>query len=232
MNSCLTEICHQTYQSSIPLICNLSKGSASTGHEYLSNSILKLFETLFIDFNECLSSNLLGIFILKSPSTIFLWEFLLDSPDFGKDANFKSIHIEKQIRVVLRVNWDKTIFPFNGGKWTREPILDFPENGSSQIDIVLHESHTTIARPALFVIIANDILVIRVWIFSKVPLYKVSRFLLWETENDVQFINIATVEADGMSGFGLHIFETHKLIRTLWGSSQLWGSLKSQNQNI
>ena len=50
----------------------ISEGSASTGHEYLSNSVLKLFETLFIDFNECLSSDFLGIFVLKSPSTVLL----------------------------------------------------------------------------------------------------------------------------------------------------------------
>jgi hypothetical protein len=94
VNSGFTEICHQTDQSSIPLICNLSEGGTATCHENLPDSIFKLFEAFIIYFNECLSSYFFGVFILESPSTIFLGEFFLDGSDFGEDAHFKSIHVE------------------------------------------------------------------------------------------------------------------------------------------
>ena len=166
VNCGFAEISHQSNQSSVPFICNLSESSTSACHEYLSHSVLKLLEPLFIHFNECLRSDFLGILILKSPSAVLLREFLLNGSDLGKNAHFKPIHIEQQIRVVLGVHSDKAALPFDGGERTRKAILDFPKHGSSQVDIMLHETHAAISRPALLVVIANDVLVVRVRIFS------------------------------------------------------------------
>jgi hypothetical protein len=94
VNCCLSEIRHQANKSCIPFICNLSEGGTATCHENLPDSIFKLFEAFIIYFNECLSSYFFGVFILESPSTIFLGEFFLDGSDFGEDAHFKSIHVE------------------------------------------------------------------------------------------------------------------------------------------
>ena len=47
----------------------------------------------------------------------------------------------------------------------------------SQVDVVLHEPHPGVARPALLVVVADDVLVVRVGMFRQVALYQVPRLL-------------------------------------------------------
>ena len=50
-------------------------------------------------------------------------------------------------------------------------------NSDSQIDVVFHESHPRVTRPTLFVVITDDVLIVRVGMFRQVSLDQVSRFL-------------------------------------------------------
>lgn len=95
MHSRLTEVGHQTNEGSVPLVCNLGEGSGATGHQDLSDTILKLLQAIFIDFDESLGSNFLSILILESPCAILLTKFLLNAADLGKNADFEAIHVEQ-----------------------------------------------------------------------------------------------------------------------------------------
>ena len=55
--------------------------------------------------------------------------------------------------------------------------LDVPKDCSAKIDVVLHESHTRISRPALLVVIADYVLVVRIRVLSEVALDEISRLL-------------------------------------------------------
>ena len=67
---------------------------------------------------------------------------------------------------------------------------------------MLDETHTAIARPATFVVVPDDVVVRRIRISGEVALDEVPSFGCSETEHDVKAIDVARVEADGMSGFG------------------------------
>ena len=131
VNCRFTEICHQPDECGVPLVSDLSESGASTGHKYLSDSVLKLLEAFLINLDKSLCGYFLGVLILKSPGAVFLREFFLNGSDFGQNANFKAVHVEQQIGVVLGVNRDKAAFPLDGGQRAGQAVLNLPEDGSA-----------------------------------------------------------------------------------------------------
>ena len=75
----------------------------------------------------------------------------------------------------------------------------------SQVDIVLHEAHARVTRPALFVVVADDILVVRVGVLGEVALDKVTCLLRREAEEDVNAVDVARVESDRVRRLSGHI---------------------------
>lgn len=57
----------------------------------------------------------------------------------------------------------------------------------SQVDVVFHEAHACIARPALLVVVADDILVVRVWVFCEIALDQISCLFRREPSNKRTF---------------------------------------------
>ena len=60
--------------------------------------------------------------------------------------------------------------------------LDVPEHGSAQVHIVLHQSHARVSRPALLVVVADNVLVVRVGVLGQVALDEVARVVRRESE--------------------------------------------------
>jgi len=52
---------------------------------------------------------------------------------------------------------------------------------NSQVDVMFHESHASIARPTLLVVVADDVFVVRVRMFGQVALDQVACFLRSES---------------------------------------------------
>lgn len=125
-------------------------------------------------------------------------EFLHSHAALWQDSAFEARHIEEQIRVVLAVDRHERAFPFNRRHRARQPILDVPEDGSSQIHIVLHQSHSSITRPALLVVVANDVLIVRIGMLGEVALNEVSRFFRVEAEEDPDSIDVSTIQTNRM----------------------------------
>ena len=67
----------------------------------------------------------------------------------------------------------------------REPILHVPEDCSTQVDIMLHETHAGISWPALLVVVPHNVLVVGVRVLSEVSLDEVFGLLSSEAEHDV-----------------------------------------------
>lgn len=44
---------------------------------------------------------------------------------------------------------------------------------NSQVDIVLHQSHAGITRPALLVVVTHDVLIVGVWVLRQIPLNEI-----------------------------------------------------------
>lgn len=67
----------------------------------------------------------------------------------------------------------------------REPVLHVPEDCSTQVDIMLHETHAGISWPALLVVVPHNVLVVGVRVLGEVPLDEVFGLLSSEAEHDV-----------------------------------------------
>jgi hypothetical protein len=128
-----------------------------------------------------LSSSLFGSVVLKIPDTILGDKFLHETSALGKNSDFETGHVEEKVGVVLAVDGHKALLPFNSSDGSRKAVLDFPEYGSSKVDIMLHKSHTGISWPALLVVVSNNVLIVRIRVFSEVSLNEISGFIVVES---------------------------------------------------
>lgn len=55
----------------------------------------------------------------------------------------------------------------NRSDTARKSVFNFPEDCSSEIDIMFHESHSAIFGPTFFIIVTNNILVVRIRVLSE-----------------------------------------------------------------
>lgn len=84
-----------------------------------------------IDSQKALSRPFFASFMLQIPNSISMRKLLMLRSAFGQNSALKPAHVKQQIRVVFRVNADKTIFPLNCGDRAGETILDVPKHCTS-----------------------------------------------------------------------------------------------------
>ena len=100
--------------------------------------------------------------ILQVPYTIPMSEFFKGCAALGQNAAFKATHVEQEIWIVFAVHRHKAFIPAERCDRSRQAVLNVPEHGPAKINIMLHEPHTSIPRPAFPVVVAYNVLII--WI--------------------------------------------------------------------
>lgn len=80
---------------------------------------------------------------------------------------------------------------------------------------MLHKSHSAVSRPTLLVVVANCVLVVRVRVLAQISLDELPRFLLGESINHIDLINVSCKEPNRMSLFDLSGFEVEVRVRFL-----------------
>ncbi len=88
----------------------------------------------------------------------------------------------------------------NGSHTSWKSVFYLPKHTSTQVDIMLHESHPAIFRPASSVVIANHVLVVWVGILSQVSLNELSCLIRCKFEQYIKVIDISQVNPDRVSG--------------------------------
>ena len=63
-------------------------------------------------------------------------------------AHLEAGHGEEEVWVVLGVDGDEGVVPVKGGEGAGQPVLHIPKDGAAQVDVVLHQAHARIPRPA------------------------------------------------------------------------------------
>ena len=91
----------------------------------------------------------------------------------------------------------------NGSNAPGHSVLNLPENSSSQINIMLHESHSTVFWPASLIVVADNIFVIGIRVLGQESLYQFSGLISNKSEHNVHMVYITHVHSDGMTGFNL-----------------------------
>jgi hypothetical protein len=80
---------------------------------------------------------------------------------------------------------------------------------------VFHKTHSGVPRPTLFVVIADNVLVVRVGMFGEVALDEVSRLIGIESQKYPNFFDVSAIESDWMGILRDNVFECKKLVWTL-----------------
>ena len=86
---------------------------------------------------------------------------------------------------------------------------------------MLDQSHPTVSRPALLVVVTDQVLVVRIWVRREVSLDEISRFVGGEAKHDVNSIDVARVESDRVTRFGSSIAELKEVVGHLRRSRHL-----------
>jgi hypothetical protein len=68
------------------------------------------------------------------------------SRNLGEDAQLEPGHGVEEVGVVLAVDRDEAGVPVDGRHAARHPVLDVPEGGAAQVDIVLHQAHARVSK--------------------------------------------------------------------------------------
>ena len=109
----------------------------------------------------------------------------------GQGAAFESGHVEQQVGVVLGIDADEGILPLDG-----QSVLDVPENGTAEVDVVLHQTNASVTRPSFLVVVADGVLVVGVGMLRQVALDQVASFFGREPEVHVDAIDVTRIEWD------------------------------------
>ena len=122
-------------------------------------------------------------------------------------THLKATHREEQVGVRRRVDGSQRVLPLDRSERSGQSVLDVPENGTTKVDIVLDETHTAVTRPALLVVVSEDVGVVRVGLSREISLNEIARLLLREAEEDVNTIDVSRVETDGVTDLGSLVAE-------------------------
>mmetsp|Transcript_35305 Transcript_35305/g.88749 ORF Transcript_35305/g.88749 Transcript_35305/m.88749 type:complete len:781 (-) Transcript_35305:276-2618(-) len=182
----LPEVRHQANERRVPLVDDLGEGGGPRRHEDLAHTVLKLLERLVVHAQKGLRGALLGFLVLQVPHAVPVHvRFLVERADFGQDAHLEAAHVEQQVGVVLAVHRHEAVLPLHRGDGARQAVLDLPEHGAPQVHVVLHEPHAAVARPALLVVVANNVFVVGVGVLREVALDELLGLVVGEAVHDV-----------------------------------------------
>lgn len=145
---------------------------------------MELAHAVVVHAQEALCRPLLGDLILQIPHSVLVGEFLMGCANLGQDTALKTTHVEEQVGVVFAVHRHKAVLPLHGRDGSRQTVLHLPEDGATQVHIVLHEAHTCITRPAFLVVVANDVLIVGIWVLREIPLDQITSVLCREPDGE------------------------------------------------
>lgn len=229
----LSVISHQTNKTGVPLIDDLRKSGTTRAHENLSDTVVEILNTLVRDTQKRLGSSFFGRLLSKIPNAVFQRVSLaVLCTDSGKDSDFETAHGKQELRVILGVDRDKCVFPFDGSERPRQRVLDIPEDCTTKVYIMLDKPHSTISGPAPLVVITDDVFVVRIRLNTEISLDKVSRLLSGESEQHMDTVDVSRVETDGVFGLDLSILELKETVGCFRKTGDFTGSLKTKDEKI
>mmetsp|Transcript_8730 Transcript_8730/g.18587 ORF Transcript_8730/g.18587 Transcript_8730/m.18587 type:complete len:747 (-) Transcript_8730:2392-4632(-) len=232
MHHRLPVVGHEADEGGVPLVGDLGEGGGARGHEHLADAVLKALESLVVHTQEGLSSALLGVDVLKRPHAVLVGKALSCHAAFGQDADLETRHVEQQVWVVLAVHAHEAVVPLKGGQAAGQAVFHVPEHGAAQVHVVLHQPHARVTGPALAVVVADDVLVVGVRVLGEVALDQVLGLLGSEAEEDVDLVDVARVEADGVPRLSAHVPEGQELVGHLGRARHFTGPCEAQQQQV
>ena len=92
---------------------------------------------------------------------------------------------------------------------------------------MFHESHPAVFGPALAVVIADDVFIVGIWVFSEISLDEFASLIGGELEDHVDAFDVPGVHANGVSDFSVDVLKSHEIVRSVGWSSNFGSSGQS-----
>ena len=121
-----------------------------------------------------MGSTLFRLVIYQRPNRVLDLELIIRVSALRQNTNFESVHGEQQVGVVPGVDRCECVVPLDGSHAAWQAVLHVPEHGATKVDIVPHEPHPRVTRPALFVLVADNVFKVRIGLFSQETLNEVA----------------------------------------------------------
>ena len=169
LNDSLPIISHQANEGGVPFVDGLGEGGSTGCHQESTNAISKASHGFLGDTQKGLCSSLPRRLIDQIPYSITEGEALLGT-NLREDADLEAAEGEQKVGIITTIHGCKCINPFNCGDGTGETVLHVPKDGTTKVDVMLHETHATVSGPTLFVIVTDDVFVVGIWMLREVAL--------------------------------------------------------------
>jgi hypothetical protein len=72
---------------------------------------------------------------------------------------------------------------------------------------VFHQPHSRVSRPAFLVVVAHDVLVVRVGMFGQVTLNQIASFFGRESEENVDSVDVSGEKSNRVRNFGVNVLK-------------------------
>jgi hypothetical protein len=205
---------------------DLGKGSGTRRHEDLSNTVVEVLDTLVRHSKIGLGRPLLSLTVDQLPYSVLdrVLLAILGSAS-RQDPDFETAHGEQELGVLGTVDRGKGVFPLDCRQRSRQAVLDIPEHCSTEIDIVLVQTHSTILGPTSPVGVVDNIFVVWIRVHGEVSLNQISRLVRSEAEENMNSVNISSVESDWVSLLGSLITVLQETVPSLGWTGHLARSL-------
>ncbi|KAI6750107.1 hypothetical protein HG531_007372 [Fusarium graminearum] len=231
-NSSFAVVGEESDQRGVPFVGDLGECGGTRRHKNLSNTVVELLNILLSNLQESVGCTLFCGVVNKRPNTVLDGELLILITNLGENADLETAHGKQQVRVVATVNTNKAVIPIDRCHRSRKTVFQVPEYSSSKVDIVAHQAHTRISRPALLTLVSDHVLEVGVRLLCKEPLDEISGFLSSESKHNPDLIDVTGVESNRMTRLGLTIAELQEVVGALRRASNLAGSLRSKQEKI
>lgn len=97
---------------------------------------------------------------------------------------------------------------------------------------MLHEPHSSVSWPALLIIVAHHVLIVRIRVLSQIALNEVSSLLMGEAKQYMNPIYIPRIKPDWMPSLNFCVPVSNEFVWHLWWASNLAGSSQPKKQKI
>ena len=95
-----------------------------------------------------------------------------------------------------------------------------------------HQPHPRIPRPALFALVADDILKVRIGLFCQEALDEITRLLGGKSQEDPYLVNVPRIQTDMMLRLSIAVTELQEVVGALRRTGNLARAVQTKEQEI
>lgn len=97
---------------------------------------------------------------------------------------------------------------------------------------MLDQTHATIPRPATLVVVADDIVICRIWVRTEVTLDEIAGLLRSEAEENVDPVDVSGIQPNGVPCLGSGVAILQEVVGHLRWTCHLACTLQPEDEDV